>query len=59
MTIKNKYNRSGIMHVKHLKIVPKGYNRAKLSHIFMDTFLNPCFNLVFDECEKGEITWVK
>ena len=41
------------------KEYPKGYNRAKLSHIFMDTFLNPCFNLVFDECEKGEITWVK
>lgn len=54
-----KYTRLGIIRAKHLKIVPKGYNRAKLSHIFMDTFLNPCFNLVFDECEKGEITWVK
>ncbi len=25
MMIKNKYTRSGIMHAKHLKIVPKGY----------------------------------
>lgn len=47
MTIKNKYTRSGIMHAKHLKIVPKGYNRAKLSHIFMDTFFEPVFQFSF------------